>query len=340
MATARIHDHEERYQRRSAIISFVVFALLILALIYPFLTYPVPPIGQEGILVNLGVVDLGDGDENATPSAEQTAAEPTPPASPVEASEPVPTPPEPEPEPTPEALPPPAAPEPTPDPTPDPEPRPDPELLRQQAEQALALQRESEARAEKQLQQKRQREADARREAAEAAEAAKAAEAARVAAAEEEAARQAAARKAAAEAKAAALKAEMAGMFGGSSESGSGRGDTGKPGNQGDPNGDPSADRLRGISTGAGKIGGGLEARGVVGAPKLSDNSQRTGIIRVKVCVDASGRVTSADYTQKGSTSSDVLLKRLATENAKGYRFSPSSAGTQCGHITYNFVVK
>ena len=321
------HTHdEERYKKRSLIISLIFGLIFLLLLIFPFLTYPVPPIGQEGILVNLGVIDFGQGDNNAAAAAAPVADEASEPASTSEPEE------TPEPEPV-EAVPPPPTPEVIRE-TPRPVSAPDPELLRQQSD-AIAL-RERRA-AEKRATDMAEAQAAAR----ESQRQAEQREAERQADAKRRAAQEAADRQAAADAKAAALRASTGSLFNGNQGSGAGKGNTGKAGNQGDPNGDPNADRLTGINSGGGgKVGGGLGSRGVVSSPKLKDNSQRRGRVVISVCVDASGNVTSAEFTQKGSTTSDALLTALAKENAKNYRFTSASASSQCGSITYDFVVQ
>jgi hypothetical protein len=121
---------------------------------------------------------------------------------------------------------------------------------------------------------------------------------------------------------------------------GGGKGKTDKPGNQGDPNGDPDAKKLEGISTGSGMVGGGLGDRGVLFEPKISDNSQKTGTVVVRVCVDRNGDVVSADYTQKGSTTADSELRQIAISSSKKFRFSKSSVDKQCGTITIDFKVR
>ena len=121
---------------------------------------------------------------------------------------------------------------------------------------------------------------------------------------------------------------------------GSGKGKTDKPGNQGDPGGDPDASKLEGISTGSGMVGGGLSNRGVLSEPVIRDNSQKTGRVVVKVCVDRSGGVISATYTQKGSTTTDSHLKSIAITSAEKFRFTSSSIDKQCGTITIDFQVK
>ncbi len=154
----------------------------------------------------------------------------------------------------------------------------------------------------------------------------------------EEAARQ----KAEAEAKAKAdakkkkyeeSKKQFGGLFGG------GKGDTDSPGNQGDPNGDPNSDIMTGISTGSGTIGGGLENRGGAG-PDIQDQSQEKGKVVIKICVNTSGKVVKAEFTQRGSTTQSSKLIALAKKNALRYTFSASSNENQCGTIAYNFRVQ
>lgn len=168
-------------------------------------------------------------------------------------------------------------------------------------------------------------------------EAAKEAEDAARKRAEEDAARKKAAAEAAAQKKAEYDKArkQYGDFFGGS-----GKGKTDKPGNQGVPDGDPDATKLEGISKGSGVVGDGLTNRGVKRAPEISDSSQKTGRVVIYVCVDRAGNVTKADYTQRGSTTSDSRLVTLAKQNAYRYLFSQSSMDEQCGTITYDFKVK
>lgn len=121
---------------------------------------------------------------------------------------------------------------------------------------------------------------------------------------------------------------------------GGGKGETDSPGNQGDPDGDPDASRLEGISTGSGVVGGGLGDRGVVYEPKINDNSQKTGTVVMRVCVGRDGQVVSADYTQKGSTTADSELRAIAIRSAKRFKFSKSTVDKQCGTITIDFKVR
>lgn len=114
---------------------------------------------------------------------------------------------------------------------------------------------------------------------------------------------------------------------------------TGEP-SKGDPKGRPNAAALEGMTKGKGKAGNGLGDRGLLHAPDITDSSQRTGIVVVNICVNSQGKVTKANYTQKGSTTTDSHLIRLATESAKEYRFSQSKTAEQCGDITINFKLR
>ena len=304
---------EERNKKKGLITSLSIHLLFLLLCLLPFLTFPDPPPGQEGILVNLGLPDQGQGDNNAAPA--ETTSPPE-----EEIVEEV----EPEPEPEPEK------PEPKPEkPVEKEKPKPEKEVVKDNSKE-LALKRKKEKeRKEREASEKQERE-EREKKRREELEKKRKAEAAAEKKRQEEAARKAK------EAEANKLKDQLGGLFG----NGDGKGNTGKPGNQGDPNGDPNSDRLEGISTGSGRVGGGLGSRGVLRSPKVTDNSQKQGKVVVKVCVDRSGNVTSADYTQRGSTTTDSKLISLAVRNAKNWKFNKGDLDKQCGTITYEFKVR
>ena len=82
----------------------------------------------------------------------------------------------------------------------------------------------------------------------------------------------------------------------------------------------------------------GLRGRGLVGnLPKPSYPGNVSGKIVVRVAVDQHGRVSSATYEPKGSTSSDAALIAAAIAAAKKARFTESRSFVQGGTITYNF---
>ncbi len=115
---------------------------------------------------------------------------------------------------------------------------------------------------------------------------------------------------------------------------------SGAKGAQGDPLGSRDSDILEGITRGKGRVGDGLQSRGMVFEPLIEDTSQKSGRVVVRICVDSNGKVTSSKYTQRGSTTTDSELILIAEKNALKYRFTPSNREEQCGTITIEFIVK
>lgn len=302
-------ENEIRSQKKGRNAATVGGIFLLILLLIPIFFYQDPPPGQPGILVNLGLPDQGQGDENAGPS--------TPAAS--------------TPEPTP---PPPSQPETQPEPQPtQPQPQPTPPVVQQEdpSEVALREQRERQQREQDAAdQRRREQEATERRQQQEEAD-----RRAREAAAEAERQRQAEEARRRQEAEAAATRDQIGGLFG----SGNGRGETGTPGNQGDPDGDPDADRLTGISTGSGNVSG-LGGRKVTAAPPVQEKTQSAGTVVIEICVGSNGRVSSATFSNRGSAAATPQLIAVAKANAMKYRFESNTLDKQCGKITYNFRVQ
>lgn len=160
-----------------------------------------------------------------------------------------------------------------------------------------------------------------------------------------------AAQRAAEQAKRDKVKNNAGSAFGKPGSNGQGAGGGGKPGNGGinGGTGDNPFGKSNGTGGGTGggdgtgtgaSIGGGLGGRAVEKRGRINDTSQKSGKVVIEVCVDRSGNVVSADYTQRGSTTSDSELKSKAIQAAKGYKFAASSADQQCGTITFNFQLK
>lgn len=108
----------------------------------------------------------------------------------------------------------------------------------------------------------------------------------------------------------------------------------------GKPNGDPNVESLKGLSKGKGTVGRGLNGRQIIYAPTIEDQSQKSGRVIVEICVNKSGIVESASYTQRGSNTTDRYLVNLAEEAAMKWRFSTSEVEKQCGVITIDFKVE
>jgi outer membrane biosynthesis protein TonB len=294
MASFALSPDEQKRKRTAYIVSSTVTGIILILMILKFFHYPDPPPPPEGILVNLGLPDQGQGEEN-TPG----------PLAPTPAPEkPQPEKPQPEIKET----------KPVTKPTTTPVVKDKPVVTTEDPNAVAIKERQEKERREK---------AEADRVAREQAEARQRAE--------EERQRK--------EAEAKATKDQIGGLFGGGGK-GSGKGNTGKPGNQGDPNGDPNAKNLEGITTGTGSVGGSLGNRNVLSAPRITDNSSLEGTVVIAVCVDANGSVVSADFTQKGSTTSNSTLVNLAVNNAKKWKFSAGEVDKQCGTVTYRFKVQ
>jgi len=81
-----------------------------------------------------------------------------------------------------------------------------------------------------------------------------------------------------------------------------------------------------------------LKKRGLVGVLPLPEQPEnKSGVVLIRVTVDASGRVTSAAYEPKGSTTSDVELVAEARKAALRTRFTESRTVIEGGVITYIF---
>lgn len=287
---------EEKNKKKGITISTLLHILFVLLIIFPFLKYPDPPPGQEGILVNLGLPDQGQGEDNAAPAET---------SEPEESEEPEPTPVE-----EPEEV------EPTPPKVT--QPVKEKEVIKTEDPEAIALKREKERKKkEEEDRLKKEREEQIKKQQAEA-----------------EKKRQEEERK--------RKEAEIANKIGGLFGDGDGKGQTGKPGNQGDPDGDPNSNVLIGKSTGSGVVGGGLGNRGVVGRPSITDNTQASGKVVLRVCVNPSGTVTRVEFTQSGSTTTNSELISIAERNARKWKFKAdkNAPEEQCGTITYDFKLQ
>jgi hypothetical protein len=139
----------------------------------------------------------------------------------------------------------------------------------------------------------------------------------------------------------------------GAGGSGKGSGNSGKAGNGGDPNGDPNSKNLEGNGgsgggsgggqgTGVGTdVGGGISNRGKLGSSAVPKSYNENGDVVVNVCLNADGTVDagSVRVVNKGTNTTSITLRNLATSNARTYRFNKGD-DNQCGTITYHFRVK
>lgn len=298
-----ILEKEEENRRVGLLTSIAIHLLLLLICLLPFFNFPDPPQQDSGVLVSFGTIDFSADAEPASSSSEEIAEATTE----MEESESEPTPQE---EKVEKKI---SAPSKKKEITSDITEEESPVVVNKKAESSDKKSAEiAAAEAKKEAQERA--EAEAKRKAAEA---------------QRKAEAEAAARKKAYE----NSKKNYGDLF----SKGSG---TKPAGEQGDPNGDPNAKALEGLSTGNGMIGGGLSGRDVLYEPVVNDSSQKTGKVVIKVCVDPSGKVVESEFTQKGSTTTDRHLVAKALDGAKKYKFTKNEKTLQCGTITFDFKLK
>lgn len=130
----------------------------------------------------------------------------------------------------------------------------------------------------------------------------------------------------------------------GSGAAGGSQGETGKPGDQGNPNGSRDTQRQGDGSTGGltGSPNFSLEGRQLTQKPRLTDKSQIEGKVVVKIWVDKSGRVLRSEAGAAGTTIPDRNIQKKCEEAALQAIFSPSETASeeQSGTITFIFGFK
>jgi len=342
-------------ERKKGIIGTIIFHVIVLLLLI-FLGFftPLPLPGEEGILVNFGNSENGLGDREPSPARQK---EPTPTPAPPKREEQ-------------KATPPPAV---TPPPTPKSNPQPAKEVaMTQDYEKTVAIEaaekkkKEEERKKQEQLAEDRRKQQaeEAEKKALADAEAKRKAEADAKAKAEAQAkAKAEAERKAKEEAERKRLEEEQQKINeinsrtqGAFAKSGNGSGGTGSGdgksqgvtfpgGNQGVPTGDPNANNYGQGGSGSGNQGSGisfsLSGRSAISLPKPQYPGNDAGVVVVKVTVDKTGKVTSAEAGVQGTTIMDQKFWNEAKQAALKARFnvSESAPAFQQGTISYRFVL-
>lgn len=106
-------------------------------------------------------------------------------------------------------------------------------------------------------------------------------------------------------------------------------------------------DQTQGAARGLNPVGTdaldeGLKGRGLAGELPMPyyPAGNKGGKVVIRVAVDREGKVTTATYEPKGSTTSDSALVEAAIAAAKRARFTESAAFVQGGTITYIFKLR
>jgi outer membrane biosynthesis protein TonB len=123
------------------------------------------------------------------------------------------------------------------------------------------------------------------------------------------------------------------------------QGVAGGTGDQGKAGGNPDSDSYTG-NGGTGNSGvsisRGLQGRRISKLPSFEDDFNENAKVAIDVKVDGTGRVVSATYQPKGSTTSDGGMRSIAIQKAKQIKFTPSESGGEesIGTIIFNFRLK
>jgi hypothetical protein len=118
------------------------------------------------------------------------------------------------------------------------------------------------------------------------------------------------------------------------------QGIAGGKGDQGKPNGNPNSDSYTGNGGSGGSgisIGGNLKGRGHSN-PSFEDDFNENAKVVMQVSVNAEGKVTSAVYVAKGSTTSNPSMIDIAKRKAFQIKFTAGQEAT--GTITFNFKLR
>jgi TonB family protein len=123
-------------------------------------------------------------------------------------------------------------------------------------------------------------------------------------------------------------------------KNGGNEGNTAKPGDQGNPFGNPNASNHVGTPGNGGGPSFSLKGRSSKSLPKPDYNSKEQGTVVVKIWVNNNGEVSRVEAGQRGTTTSDRTLWKQAENAALRARFSPDANAPedQTGTITYKFI--
>jgi outer membrane biosynthesis protein TonB len=302
---------DTRHKKKSLTLTTLLLSILLLVLFYIGLTYMDPPI-ENGISVNFGTTDFGSGQVQPK---ERIRSEPldTPPVEPTkqEVSETV--------EEVPEKV--------------------QQEVKEAPSEKVLTQEDEESIRIKQAQETKRKADAAAaeqKRKAQEAEQKAKA-EAERIAQQKRDAEEKARQEQ---EAKKRKLDELMGGLNKSDGTASGSEGDDTRAGDKGSPDGDPYAESYYGSpGSGSGTGGYGLNGRSLVNKGKVPQECNESGRVVVKIVVDRSGKVISAEPGVKGTTNRAQCLLEPARKTAFMHKWNLDSnaPSQQIGFVVVNF---
>jgi len=119
-----------------------------------------------------------------------------------------------------------------------------------------------------------------------------------------------------------------------------GDGNSNTAGDQGDPNGDPNSSNYTGGGTGNG-VDFTLAGRSMVKVKKPNNPTQEDGKVVVEIVVDKNGKVIRATPGDRGSSTTNTTLYKIAKEAALEARFNvkADAVAEQKGTMTFVFIL-
>ena len=122
---------------------------------------------------------------------------------------------------------------------------------------------------------------------------------------------------------------------------GGNQGIAGGQGDQGRPGGNPDSDNYTGGGRGNGgvSISKGLQGRRITGTPSFQDDFNENAKVSVNIKIDATGKVISAVYEPRGSTTSDAGMIEIAKRKAFQVKFNAGGDESN-GTIQFNFKLR
>ena len=291
---------DTRHKKKSFTLTTALLSVLLLLLFYIGLTYMDPPI-ENGISVNFGTMEFGMGDQQPK---EKIRSEPLD----------IPEPPNVQEEVVQEAVP--------------EEVQEDVAEKEQPAEKVLTQESEESIKIKQQQEAKRKADVAAKKAKT---------EADRIAREKREAEEQKIKEQ---EAKKAELDKLMGGLNKSDGSASGSEGDDNKPGDKGQPDGDPYATSYYGSpGSGSGTGGYGLNGRSLVNKGKVQQECNQEGRVVVKIVVDRNGKVISATPGVKGTTNNNPCLLDPAKKTAFMHKWNLDSnaPNQQVGFVVVNF---
>jgi outer membrane biosynthesis protein TonB len=125
-----------------------------------------------------------------------------------------------------------------------------------------------------------------------------------------------------------------------SSNNSTGEGNTGKPGDRGQINGDPNATGYTGGGLGGGRSDFRLNGRTLISKPSLTFDGSESGYVAINIKVDREGNVVAASHSLKGSTLNNSRQIEIARKAALQLKYNVNSDAPEVQFALIRFYFK